>query len=188
MTTPILLGSAVLIVVIGVLLFRAIPAVQAYCTYRGRRLVRCPETQQTATIGVAARKAAVTTFWGNERLRLDQCSRWPERQNCGQECLQQIEADPDNCLVWNIVSCWYEGQSCVLCHKHFGRLKHLDHPPGLIHADRKTTEWKDFRSEELPGIFVTYQPVCWDCHITETFRREHPELVVDRDRSFPSHV
>src|SRR6516165_8774156 len=142
MTTPILLGSAVLVVVIGVLLFRAIPAVQAYSTYRGRRLIKCPETQQTATVDVAARKAAVATFWGNSTLRLDQCSRWPERQNCGQECLQQIETDPDNCLVWNIVSHWYEGQTCALCGKRFDRLRQLDHAPALVDADRITNEWK----------------------------------------------
>ncbi|HXY08837.1 MAG TPA: hypothetical protein VEI52_13435 [Terriglobales bacterium] len=188
MTTPILLGSAALVVIIGLLLFRAIPAIQAYSTYRGRRLVKCPETQQTAAVDVATRKAASTAFWGNSTLQLDQCSRWPERQNCGQECLQQIETDPDNCLVWNIVSRWYEGQGCALCHKHFGRLKHLDHPPALMDADHRTTEWKDFRSEELPGVFATYQPVCWDCHVTETFRREHPELVVYRDRGSQSHV
>jgi len=188
MTTPILLGSAAFVVIIGVLLFRAIPAMQAYCTYRGRRLVRCPETQQPAAVDVAARKAASTALWGDPTLRLDQCSRWPERQNCGQECLEQIETDPDNCLVWNIVSRWYEGQNCALCRKRFGRLKPFDHPPALMDADRMTTEWKSFRSEELPGVFSTYRPICWDCHVTETFRRKHPELVVERDRTTHSHV
>jgi hypothetical protein len=188
MTTPILLGSAALVVVIGVLLFRSIPAMQAYCTYRGRRLVRCPETQQTAAVNVAARQAAASALWGNSTLRLDQCSRWPERQNCGQECLQQIEADPDNCLVWNIVSHWYEGQTCALCGKRIGRLKRLDHAPALVDADRMTTEWRSFRPEELPRVFSKYRPVCWDCHVTETFRREHPELVIERDRRTQSHV
>jgi hypothetical protein len=188
MTTPILLSSAAFIIIIGLFLFRAIPAIQAYCTYRGRRLVKCPETQQTETVDVSAKRAASTAFWGDRTLRLDRCSRWPERQACTQECLQQIEADPDNCLVWNIVCSWYEGQSCALCHKPFGRLKHLDHSPALMDADRRTTEWKDFRPEGLPGIFSTYSPVCWDCHVTETFRREHPELVVHRNRSSQSRV
>jgi len=188
MTTPILLSSAAFIIIIGLFLFRAIPAIQAYCTYRGRRLVRCPETQQTEAVDVAARKVVSTAFWGNPMLRLEQCSRWPERQACGQECLQQIEADPDNCLVWNIVSQWYEGQSCALCHKRFGRLKHLDHSPALMDADRRTTEWKGFRAKDLPKIFSTYSPVCWDCHVTETFRREHPELVVNRNRGSQRHV
>jgi len=188
MTAPILLGVAILVVVLGVLLFRAIPALETYGLYRGRRLVKCPETQQTVAVNVAAGKAAAAALWGNPTLRLEQCSRWPERQNCGQECLQQIETDPDNCLVWNIVSRWYEGQSCALCHRRFGRLKHLDHPPALMDADRKTTEWKDFRPEGLPGIFATYQPVCWNCHVSETFRRAHPELVVYRDRGAHTQI
>ena len=188
MTTPILVGSAALVIVIGVLLSRAIPAMQAYCTYRGRRLVKCPETQQTVAVDVAARRAAATALWGNPTLRLDQCSRWPERQNCGQECLHQIETDPDNCLVWNIVSRWYEGQCCALCGKRFGWLKQFDHAPALVDADRMTTEWKRFRPEDLPGVFSTHRPVCWNCHVTETFRRGHPELVIERDRSTQSHV
>ena len=182
MTTPILFGLAVLAVVIGILVFRTIPAVQTYFTYRGKRLITCPETHKTAAVDVAARKAAATALLGNPTLRLDQCSRWPERQNCGQECLQQIEADPDNCLLWNIVSNWYEGQSCVFCHQPFGQLQHLDHPLALMDPDRKTTEWNRFRPEQLPEIFSTYRPVCWNCHIAETLRRVHPELVVDRPR------
>ena len=46
-------------------------------------------------------------------LHLKECSRWPERQDCWQDCLQQIKADPENCLVWTIVARWYEGKSCV---------------------------------------------------------------------------
>jgi len=180
MITPLLLGIAVLVVLAGIVLFRATPAIQTYFNYRGKRLITCPENQQTAAVSVAATKAAASCLWGEPRLRLDQCSRWPERHDCGQECLQQIEADPENCLVWNIVSDWYEGKNCALCNKQFGHLRR-DHPPALMDADRKTTEWKEFHPEQLHEIFATYQPVCWDCHVTETFRRMHPELVVDRD-------
>lgn len=27
---------------------------------------------------------------------------------------------------------------------------------------------------------VSHQPVCWNCHIVQTFRREHPEMIVER--------
>ena len=186
MSAPILLGIAILAAVVGVILFHIVPAVQTYFTYRGKRLITCPETRKTAAVDVAARKAAASTFVGEPKLRLDQCSRWPERQHCGQDCLQQIEADPDNCLVWNIVSNWYEGQSCALCHKHLGRLEHFDHAPALMDPDHKTTEWDQLRPEQLPEIFATYQPMCWNCHVAETFRRMHPELLVDRHRE--THV
>jgi hypothetical protein len=31
-------------------------------------------------------------------------------------------------------------------------------------------------------LFSTHKPVCWSCHVTQTFRREFPELVVYRNR------
>ena len=180
MTTLALLGIAIVVIVAGILLVRSIPAASAYFTFRGKRLITCPETHRTEAIDVAARQAALTALFGAPTLRLDRCSRWPERQDCGQECLQQVEADPDNCLLWNIASKWYEGQRCAYCHKPFQRLQHLDHPPALMGPDHTTAEWSQLRPEQLPEIFATFQPVCWNCHVAETFRRLHPELVVDR--------
>jgi hypothetical protein len=182
MTTLTLLAIAVVAVAVGLFLSRVIPAVQAYFMYRGKRLITCPETLTNEAVDVAARKAATWAFVGESTLRLDQCSRWPERQDCGQECLRQIEADPENCLVWNIVSNWYEGKKCVYCHKRFGPLQHLDHAPGLLGPDHKTLEWDHVQPEQLPELFSTHKPVCWSCHVTQTFRREYPELVVYRNR------
>jgi len=176
-----LIISAVAVAAVAVLV-RFIPAAQAYFRFRGERLITCPETHKTEAVDVAARKAGLTALLGDPTLRLDRCSRWPERQDCGQECLQQVETDPEHCLVWNIVSNWYQGKSCVYCHKPFGPLHHLDHAPALLAPDHSTTEWSRLRPEQLPEIFATHQPVCWNCHIAETFRRLHPELVVDRHR------
>lgn len=180
MTISTLLAIAFLALLAGLVLFRVIPAVQTYFTYRGKRLVTCPETLTKEAVHVAAGKAAAWTFVGESAPGLDQCSRWPERGDCGQECLRQIEADPENSLVWNMVSNWYEGQSCVICHKRFGPLHHLDHAPALMGADRKTTEWDYFQPEQLPRLFSTYKPVCWNCHFTKTFWQEQPEPVVNR--------
>jgi len=182
MTVLTLLGIAILALVIGVLVFWSFPIARAYFTYRGKRLITCPETHKIEAVDVAARKAALTAPFGDPTLRLDRCSRWPERQDCGQECLQQVETDPENCLVWKIVSDWYEGQECVYCHKHLGRLHRFGHAPALQAPDHLTKEWREFRPEQLPELFATYKPVCWDCHVTATFRRVHPELVVDRER------
>jgi len=171
---------AVLVLATALVIFRAIPGVQAYFTFRGKRLVTCPETHKAAAVDVAAREAALGAFFNEPTLRLVECSRWPERQNCGQECLQQIEIDPDNCLVWNIVAKWYAGKSCVFCHKPIGPLHRLDHAPALLDAEAKTAEWRQVRPEQLPEVLATYRPVCWNCHVTQTFRRLHPELVTDR--------
>jgi hypothetical protein len=181
MTATLLIVIIVLVLAVGLFVFRAIPGVRALFAYRGKRLVSCPETHAAAAVNVASGEAALGAFLTEPTLRLKECSRWPERQDCGQECLQQIEADPENCLVWNIVSKWYVGRSCVFCHKLIGPLHHLDHAPALLGPDSKTVEWNQLRPEQLPEVFATHQPVCWNCHVAETFRRVHPELVVNRE-------
>ena len=180
MTVTLLIVVAILIMAVALFVLRAVPGIRAYFDYRGKRLITCPETQQPAAVEVAAGEAAVGAFLTEPTLHLKQCSRWPERHNCGQDCLQQIEMDPQKCLVWNIVSKWYEGKKCVFCHKPIGSLHHLDHPPALLGPDFQTSEWKDEAAERLPEIFSTHLPVCWNCHVAESFRRLHPELVVDR--------
>jgi len=171
---------AVLVLAASLFVLRAIPGVRTYLKFRGKRLVTCPETHKTEAVDVAAGEAGLGTFFNEPTLRLKECSRWPERQDCGQECLQQIEADSQNCLVWNIVAKWYEGKKCVFCHKPFAPMNQWDHAPALLGQNLRTIEWSDVRPEELPQIFATHQPVCWNCHVTETFRRVHPELVTDR--------
>src|SRR6266576_3849706 len=44
-------------------------------------------------------------------------------------------------------------------------------------------EWNEIPLEHLQQTLSTHWPVCWNCHIAETFRRRHPELVTDR----PAH-
>ena len=155
-------------------------AARVFLKYRGKMLFTCPETGKPAAVKVAASKAARTSLTGRPDICLSDCSRWPERQDCGQECLSQIGADPQNCLVWTKVADWYRGRTCVYCRQPFGELHWHDHRPALMGPDRKTVQWSDLPAEKLPQVFETYRPVCWSCHIAETFRREHPELVVDR--------
>jgi hypothetical protein len=179
-TVTVLIILVVLAMAVVLVVVRAVPGVSAYFTYRGKRVITCPESHTKEAVEVAAAEAGVGAFLSEPTLRLKECSRWPERQDCGQECLRQIEIDPENCLVWNIVAKWYEGKSCVFCHKAIGPLHHLDHVPALLAPDQKTTEWKRIRPEQLPAVFETHHPVCWNCHVTETFRRLHPELIVER--------
>src|SRR5208337_1144224 len=90
MTVTVLMVAVVIVLALGLFVFRAIPAVRAYFGYRGKRLITCPETHTTAAVDVAAGEAAVGAFLTEPTLRLKECSRWPERQDCGQACLQQI--------------------------------------------------------------------------------------------------
>jgi len=181
MTVTALIVLAVVVLAVGLFVFRAIPGVRTYFKYRGERLITCPESHTPEAVEVAAGEAAAGEFLTEPTLHLKQCSRWPERQNCGQECLKQIEIDAQGCLVWNIVSKWYEGKNCVYCHKPISPLHHLDHAPALLAPNFKTIEWNQLRPEQLPEVFATHRPVCWNCHIAQNFRHVHPELVVDRE-------
>jgi hypothetical protein len=180
MTFPIFIAFIVVALALGLFVFRAIPGLRAFLAFRGKRVVTCPESHTSEAVEVAAGEAAVGAFLSEPTFHLRECTRWPERGNCGQECMKQIEVDPQNCLVWNMVAKWYEGKSCAYCQKPIAPLHHLDHVPALLGPDQKTTEWKEFRPEQLPVIMETYKPVCWNCHVTETFRRLRPELVTHR--------
>jgi hypothetical protein len=168
-----------LLVLVGVI-FGVRKLIQTYLRYKGRMLVTCPETQAPAGVTVAAGRAAWTGMGGEARLRLQSCTRWPERQACGQQCLAQIEAAPENCLVRRILTDWFRDKRCAYCGRPIGEVHWHDRKPTIIGPDRKTVAWQELPVEHLPEMLKNYLPVCWDCHIAETFRREHPELVTDR--------
>lgn len=182
MSTTFLLIIA--LVAVGLLAF-ALPRLRAVYrrSHGGTRLVTCPETKAPAAVDLDVAHAVFTALTGATKLRLEQCSRWPERQNCGQECLTQVEEDAEGCLVRTIVQQWYAGKTCALCGASFDALRSFGHSTALLGADGTTVEWRELPSETLPKVFETHRPVCWNCHIAERFRREHPDLVTDR----PTH-
>jgi hypothetical protein len=173
--------AAILVLIAAAIIFGAVKVSRTYVKYRGQRLVTCPETAKPAAVHVDALRAARAVIAGKELVRLDQCSRWPERQDCGQECLSQVNADPENCLVWNMVAAWYRDKSCVYCQKPFHELHWHDRHPALLSPERVAKQWNEIPAEKLPEVFQTHQPVCWNCYIAETFRRQNPDRVVDRN-------
>jgi hypothetical protein len=175
-----LILAAFLVLLMGSIVFGITLAFRTYLRYRGQRLVTCPETHQPAAIHVDAAKALSTTLLGRQEVRLDQCSRWPEKRNCGQECLSQVNADPAHCLVWNVVAEWYKGKSCAYCQKPFTEIQWHDRHPALLSPDRIAKQWNEIPAEQLPGIFQTHLPVCWNCYIAETYRRQNPDRVLNR--------
>lgn len=171
---------AVIAVAAAVTVYRAF---RTYLKFRGKRIVSCPENHLAAAVRVSAAKAAMESTLGTPHLALSECSRWPEQEGCGQKCLAQSEEAPKACLVRTIVNQWYAGKECVYCRTPFHEIHWHDHPPALLDEENRTIEWKDIPAENLQQAFRTHLPVCWNCHIAQTFRRVHPEMVVDR----PSH-
>ena len=165
---------------LGVLFVFGRRLVGAWWTYRGTRVVVCPDNREMVAVAVDARHAAVSAGPGRPDLRIESCTRWPEKAGCGQECLGQVESAPEACLLRNILSDWYQGKSCAFCRREFHAIHWHDHKPGLVGPDGAVVSWDSFRAEQVVDVLATHRPVCWDCRVAETFRREHPELVTDR--------
>ena len=183
--TPMVTGIYLLVALLALFVvvygaFRLSRGVRAYLKFRGKRLVTCPETQRPAAVEVDSKHTALEAVVGEPHLRLSECSRWPERQDCGQQCLKQIELAPEDCLVKTIMTQWYVGKTCAYCGKVIHEVEWLGHKPGLMNPEHKTVYWDAVTAEKLPEVFSTHAPVCWDCHIAQTLRREHPDLIVDR--------
>jgi hypothetical protein len=166
---------------IAVILYVALrPLVRTYLRYRGMRVITCPETGKPAAVEVDTRYAVGSKMsFGSPMLQLSSCSRWPARRACGQECLSQIEAASHDCLARTILERWYAGRACVLCRQPFADIRWSDHKPAVRLPTGQTLAWAAIRPAELPVVLAASAPVCWNCHIAETFRREHPDLLVD---------
>jgi Protein of unknown function (DUF1761) len=64
-------------------------------TYGEGRTVNCPETRAPVSVRFNALRAAWSGLAGPPKLRLADCTRWPERADCGQECIPDaVEAKP----------------------------------------------------------------------------------------------
>jgi len=86
MTTPLITIAAIL--ALGALFVLIPVASDSYRRFRRRRVVTCPETKASAEILIDARHAAGSSLFGNPRLRVNDCTRWPERQGCAEDCLK----------------------------------------------------------------------------------------------------
>ena len=93
------LAIVVLAVVKAYLGIRVIHGIRFYFRFRGTRLVTCPETNQDAVVEVPARSMGMQAILGEPCLRLSECSRWPMRGGCGQDCLRQIEGRPSELRI-----------------------------------------------------------------------------------------
>lgn len=154
----------------------------AYLKFTGTRVVVCPETRQHVAVEVDARHAAATAAYGQPQLKLHQCTRWPERADCDQDCIWQIERAPEDCLVRKMLTDWYAEKACALCARPIGEIHWADHKPALMSLEHRAVRWSDVAPEKLPDVLTTHLPLCWNCYIVETFRNEHPDLVVERHR------
>jgi hypothetical protein len=174
-------GSLIAIIITAAALYFGIRwLVRSSSRYRGPRIVTCPETKKPAIVEVDSLHASLTSTLGLPDIRLKDCSRWPIKEQCGQECLMELDVAPEKCLVSGVLMRWYSDKNCVYCRKAFPELHWVDHRPALRNTDGKLVRWNEVNLNELPEVLETHSPVCWDCYIAQSFRLDHPDLVVYR--------
>jgi hypothetical protein len=161
--------------------------VNSFSKFGGSRAVTCPDNGKRTLVEVDAMHATLTSALKRPDIRLQNCSRWPLKQDCGQECLVNLDVAPDDCLVSGVLMRWYEGKICVYCRKQFEGLNWMDHRPALRTPAGTLIEWGEVTVEDMPMVLETHFPVCWDCYIAQTFKRDHPDLVVYRPWQNSSH-
>ena len=154
----------------------------AWLKYRGQRVITCPENHRPAGVVVNATHAAATAFGKAPELRLSECSRWPEKAGCGQECLSEIRESGADCLVRNIIANWYRDKVCAACGQPIGEIDWAGSHPALLVADQVSVEWNQIPADKLVGTLAAASPICFACHTANRLVREHPELVTDRHR------
>jgi hypothetical protein len=174
-------GSLIAIIAIAAALWFGIRwLVRSFSKYRGSRIVTCPETKKPAIVEIDSLHASLTSTVGLPDIRLEECSRWPIKEQCGQECLIDLDVAPERCLVSGVLMRWYRDKNCVYCRKAFTEVHWLDHRPALLSPARKLMGWDEVNVDHLSEVLETHSPVCWDCYIAQTFRMDHPDLVVVR--------
>ena len=174
-------GSLIAIALLAAALWFGIRwLVRSSSRYRGRRIVTCPETKKPAIVEVDSLHASLTSTVSLPDIRLKDCSRWPIKGQCGQECLTDLDAAPERCLVSGVLMGWYRDKNCVYCRKAVTEVHWLDHRPALLNPAGKLMGWNEVHLDDLQQVLATHSPVCWDCYIAQTFRLDHPDLVVVR--------
>ena len=160
-----------------------IPAIVVYFIARrrdsGERVISCPETHSTEVVRVDAGHAAWTALRGEKELRLEACTRWPERMDCGRDCLAEIESAPDGCLVRGRLEVWYRGAECALCGMSIGPIPWFEYRPGLLTPEHRALSWEEIPAKDLPAALADDRPICSDCLLAESFREKFPDRVLD---------
>jgi hypothetical protein len=169
-----LLLAAVLAVYIGI-------AIRAAYRMRGKHVVICPETKEPAAVTVDIGHAATTAVWEKADVKLKTCSRWPERQDCDQPCVAQIEREPNETRPKVMASHVFEGKSCSICRRPIDAPNAATLQPGFMDASSHAVKaWDEIAAQDLPDVAAHQLPLCANCTLAESFRQRFPDRVVDR--------
>ncbi len=175
--------SAIFLIVGILFILSLIPlvllAARTHMRHRGTRVATCPETDSPAAVQLDVRHATRTGAVGETELRVRSCSGWPERQGCGQGCLEELASAPAECLIKTTLVEWHRSSTCALCGKEIGEVHWVEHRPALLTPGRETVEWSAVSANGLPLILATHRRVCWSCHVSNALHEWLPGLGIE---------
>lgn len=168
---------------IGACLMTGLPvalSLQDYYRNRGRQPVTCPDSGQPADVEVDRKFAFMTAWRGVEHTRLQSCSRWPEKGDCGQECLEQLEDSPEN--IERFLTKWYEGKTCAICQRELKRTDWRRSRLGVLNQQQQLFELRQMFLADLQSALQEMVPLCWNCHQEERERQALAPRILKGDR------
>lgn len=87
--------SLLVLFLCGMLFLFALPTslwLELRRAFAGRRTVVCPENSKIVEVEIDANRAATSTLAGKQQVSIKNCSRWPWRLDCPQDCVPQAVA------------------------------------------------------------------------------------------------
>ena len=173
----------ILLFFLGAVLVTGLPvalSLQNYYRNRGRQSVTCPDSGQVVDIEVDRKFAFWSALRGQEHSRLESCSRWPEKEDCGQECLAQLEPSPEN--IERQLTKWYQGKTCAICARALSPGDWRRSRLAVLNERQKLFELRDMHLDELQTALQGMRPLCWNCHQEERARQAVAARILKGDR------
>jgi hypothetical protein len=171
----------VALLVLAVLVVYLVIALRTWSRVRGTRVVVCPETQRPVAVKVDVGHAVASALWEKADVKLTACSRWPERQDCDQPCVRQIETKPAETAPATIATHFFTGERCAICTRPIEAPNRMTLQPGFMDAaTHKVQSWDEVPPQDLAEAMATRRPLCANCTLAETFRQRFPDRVTDR--------
>ena len=62
--------------------------INTFQRYRNKRVKICPETGSLAEVDIDSCRAAFFSAFGRPLLRVKNCTLWPKKKGCGEDCLK----------------------------------------------------------------------------------------------------
>lgn len=133
------------------------------------RTVICPENRQSAEVTIAIGDRIRSLLRGRENLHLEACSRRQNRQECGEECLLQVDLHPQ--ILPRVLRAWAEGKACAICGRVLTEADWLHGRFAGLDENDRFVPGGEMPLRALPMALERYRPICWPCHGIQRERR-----------------